>query len=107
MNFLKTKLFNIISVAMAQSNSNEPIFKSYKDIISFLEGITNIFASIFWIFAVFFGIYSAYLFVFEGASEEKVTKAKKMLFYTVIAIAVGLMAYGLPALVKSILQIRS
>lgn len=111
MKFLKTKALNILFLKILFFYSRivfaaegEAPFKTYEDIISFLEGLTNILATIFWIIAVGAAVYSGYLFIFEGASEQKVGKAKKMLLYTVIAIIIGLMAYGLPSLIQNILE---
>lgn len=82
----------------------KPIFKSYEDIIKFLDGLANILATIFWTAAIISAIYSGFLFLTAGGSEEKVGKAKKTILYTVIAIVIGLLAFGLPSLIKNILE---
>ncbi|MGB9609008.1 MAG: hypothetical protein ACPL3E_01385 [Minisyncoccia bacterium] len=82
---------------------DEPIFKSYQDIIKFFDGLANIIAGLFWTAAIIAAIWSGFLFLTSGGNEEKATKAKKMLWYTIIAIIIGLMAFGLPSLIKNIL----
>ena len=44
--------------------------------------------------SVAFVIYAAYLFLASGGSEEDVKKARKILVYVAVAVAVGLFAKG-------------
>ena len=79
-------------------------FKNYNDIQSFFDRMLTLFATIFWLFAIAASFYAGYLFLFSGGVEEKIGKAKKMIWYAIIAIVLGLMAYGLPALINNILK---
>ena len=79
-----------------------------------VEGLLQIFGKIlgyvsaaFWIAAIGAGFYAAFLFLTAAGDAEKVKKARTMLWYTVIAIAVGLMANTLPALVDNILSVEA
>lgn len=74
-----------------------------KGVITFFNNVSAWLATIFWIVAVIAGFYAGFLYLTANGDETKITKAHKQLLYTVIAIAVGLMVYGLPSLVKSIL----
>lgn len=47
-------------------------------------------------------IWSAFTFLTSGGDEEKVGKAKKILLYAVIAVAIAILAGGVPELIKSI-----
>lgn len=74
------------------------------------QGIVNLInivlyrvATIFWIAAAGFIFYAAFLYLTAGGDSERVKKAHKQLLYAIIAIAVGLMAYGLPLLVYNFL----
>lgn len=60
-------------------------------------------ATIFWIAAAGFIFYAAFLYLTAAGDAEKVKTASHALLYGVIAIAVGLMAYGLPVLVRAVL----
>jgi choline-glycine betaine transporter len=86
-------------------DSSAPI-QGAQDIINIFGGILRMLSIIFWIFAVGATFYAGYLYILSGGVEEKIGKAKKMLWYAIIAIVIGLMAYGLPQLVKSFLKIR-
>jgi membrane glycosyltransferase len=73
-------------------------------------GIINLFgqiltwvAYIFWIAAAGFVFYAGFLYLTAAGDPEKVKKAGSQLLYAVIAIAIGIMAYGLPVLVQSFL----
>jgi choline-glycine betaine transporter len=83
---------------------NAPIKKA-QDIMDLIGGILEYISIIFWVLAVAGSFYAGYLYLSAFGNEEKTTKAKKMLQYVVIAIAIGLMAYGLPQLIKSFLEI--
>lgn len=87
------------------SDEDSP-FQTMDDILYFLQSMFWYLAVIFWLFAIGAIFYAGYLFIFEGASGEKVDRAKKMLKYAVIAIVIGLMAYGIPELILNILRGR-
>lgn len=55
------------------------------------------------VLAIAFGIYAAFLYLTAGGDEEKFKKANHQLIYIVIAIAVALIAKGLPTIVGSFL----
>lgn len=54
--------------------------------------------------AVIMILYSAFLFMTSGGSEERVTKAKKTLMWTVVGIAIILIGAGFVSIVKSFLE---
>ncbi len=58
-------------------------------------------ANIFWIAAILFIFWAAFLYLTAAGDPEKVKKASHTLLYAVIAIVIGLMAYGIPKLVGS------
>jgi len=87
------------------SDPSSPI-KSGQDIMDFLGGLLEYMVIVFWILAIAASLYAAYLYLFARGNEEKAKEARKMLWYAVIAIVIGLIAFGLPALIKSILEIR-
>lgn len=72
--------------------------------IDLFRQILTWFAIIFWIAAALFVFYAAFLYLTAAGNEEQVKKASSQLLYAVIAIAVGLMAYGLPAFVDTFLR---
>jgi len=82
---------------------NDAIFSSWEDILKFFNNLATIIAQFFWTAAIVAAIWSGFLFLTAGGNEEKTGKARKMLQYTVIAIVIGLLAFGLPSLIKNIL----
>jgi succinate-acetate transporter protein len=79
--------------------------------ITSVSDVQNTFSSIvakafgfFWIVAVAMLLWAAFLFLSAGDNEEKVTKAKKILLYAVIAAAVALLANGINPIVTNILN---
>jgi len=93
----------LILNSTALAGENDAIFKSWEDILNFFNNLANIIARFFWTTAIIAAIWSGFLFLTAGGNEEKVGKAKKMLQYVVIAIVIGLLAFGLPSLIKDIL----
>jgi len=89
------------SVVLAADN--DAIFSSWEDILNFFNNLATIIAQFFWTAAIIAAIWSGFLFLTAGGNEEKTGKARKMLQYTVIAIVIGLLAFGLPSLIKNIL----
>ncbi|MFH1192950.1 MAG: hypothetical protein V1656_01375 [Candidatus Jorgensenbacteria bacterium] len=73
------------------------IFTIYKTLTSWMWGILLA-------LAVIFILYSAFLFLTSGGNEEKVKAAKNYLIYAVVAVAVGILATGIVALVGMLLN---
>ncbi len=72
--------------------------------LNLLRAILTWVAIAFWIFATIFIILAAFSYLTAAGDPEKVKGASSKLLYAVIAIAIGLLAYGIPAIVQSFLQ---
>lgn len=76
-------------------------FTNVKKVLNtFLSDVVWLFAAAA-IAAVF---YAGFLYLTAGGDQEKTVKAKGALRFAVIAIIIGLMAYGLPLLISSLLS---
>jgi hypothetical protein len=73
-------------------------------IISFFKALLRAVAILFWIAAVIYIFYAGYLYLTAAGDPKGVEKANSQLKYAVIAVAVGLMAYGAPTFVETILK---
>jgi len=99
-------------LAMAQLPYQAPVpatpgpVSSPQGIIDLINKVLFWVATIFWIAAAFFVFYAGFLYLTAAGDPEKVKKAGAQLLYAVIAIAIGLMAYGLPVLVNAFLGSR-
>ena len=69
-----------------------------------LEKIVVWLYGVFWILAVGFVIWAAFLFMNANGEADKITKAKTMLVYTLIAAAVVLLANGIRDIVTNLLE---
>lgn len=81
--------------------------------ISDPQGFINLVAAIvrwvgiiFWIAAVGFVFYAAYIYLTAGGDPERIRKAHKQLLWAIVAIAVALMATGLPLFIRNVLLLR-
>lgn len=83
--------------------ANDSPINNANDIVRVANVILYYTSLIFWIVAGIATIYAGFLFATAAGSQEQVGKAKKQLLYAVIAMIVGIMAAGIPALLKSIL----
>lgn len=92
------------SAGSGGTSSNDAPIKSITDIIKLLDKFQTYVARIFWIIAIISVFYSAFLYATSGGNEKNTGKARDQLFYAVIAMAIAIMAYGLPQLIKSILS---
>jgi amino acid permease len=77
--------------------------RTKEDLFRVLDRIATIIATIFWIAAAASVFYAGFLYLAAAGNSEKVGKAHRQLWYTVIAVIVGLFAYGLPRFLESIL----
>ena len=73
-------------------------------IIELLRTFLSWVAIIFWIFAVGFILYAGFLYLTAGGDTNKITLAAGQFKYGVIAIVIGLLAYGLPKIISNILS---
>ncbi|RJQ28927.1 hypothetical protein C4571_02720 [Candidatus Parcubacteria bacterium] len=71
-----------------------------------LDQILTWIATIFWIAAAVFILYAGFLYLTASGDPEKVQKANHQLIYAVVAIVIGIMAFGLPVLVENFLRGR-
>jgi len=99
-------LLGLIVVSPILAAEESPI-KSADDIIKFSRAILSWVSTIFWIAAGIATLYGGFLYMTAAGDSEKVSKAKKQILYAVIAIVVGLMAKGAPALIESLLKARA
>lgn len=58
----------------------------------------------FWTLVILMILFTAYKYLTAGGDEEKVKSAHQNLIYTLVAIAVALLATVLPSFVQSVLQ---
>jgi len=78
-----------------------------EEAIDLLRKVLVWLATIFWILAVIFIFWAALNYLTARGDQEKADKAKKMLWYAIIAIAIGLMAYAIPTFVENFLRARA
>ena len=98
--FVLLMVFGISSVALAD---NESPIRSFDDVIKVLQKALQWFATAFWIFAVGGSLYAGFIYLTAAGAPDRIQKAKKQMIYVVIAIIIGLLAYGLPTILKNIL----
>lgn len=75
--------------------------QGFYDILIKIVGWVQVF---FFAIAVLFILFAAFTFLTAGGDAEKLGKAKNQIIYAAIAIAVALLAFGVKAIVKSIIS---
>lgn len=73
-------------------------------VIPLLNKILTWIGTIFWIAAAIFVLYAGFLYLTAGGDPEKVGKANHQLIYAIVAIVIGIMAFGLPKLIDAFLR---
>ena len=87
-----------------QLNTPNVGVQGLNDINQIIVGLVNWVTGLFFVAAVLFLFYAAYLYLSAAGYPEKLKKAKDQLIYSVIAIAVALLAGSVRFIVQSILQ---
>lgn len=100
--FLFAGLAPIAGLARAADDS--PPIQDVDDIIYLANRISQWVATLFWIAAAAAVFYAGFIYMAAADDTEKVKKAKKQLIYSVVAIAIGLLAYAMPAIVRNVLR---
>ena len=92
--------FVFSGVALA---ANESPINNFNDVINVLNKALTWFGTAFWIFAIGGSLYAGFIYLTAAGAPDRIQKAKKQMIYVVIAIIIGLLAYGLPTILKNIL----
>ncbi len=116
--FIVTPLFLTVPTVNAQSGSGgsadqyipqvtppstQGPVTSFDNVLNFIKNILKYTAILFWIAAIFYIFLAAFTYLQAGGDPKKVGEANQRLLYAAVAIAVGLLSYGLPKLIESIL----
>ena len=90
------------AVALAQEPLPSPI-TAPGDFITLLETISQWMFAIFLALAVIFLLYAAFMYLTAAGNESRVTAAKNVLVYSIVAVAIAVLAGGIVPLVRGIL----
>lgn len=74
------------------------------DVTNIIINVFNFLLYILVFLASIFLIYAAYLYLTAAGDAEKVGQAKNIIIYAVVALAIGLVAWTIPALINNILK---
>jgi len=80
-----------------------PIISNLDEMDSLIQKIVDWFSGFVLIVAVLFILVAAWTFLTAGGNPENVAKARQMLIYALIGIAVAVLAWGMVPLVTNIL----
>jgi len=93
----------IVPVRAAVPTYGEEIITTPQEFIDLIKGITKWIFSIVMAIAILFIILAAWYFLTAAGNPEAIAKARQMLIYAIVGIAVALLAAGLPALINAFL----
>ena len=95
------------TLAVAQvTNPTADLPKTKEQVINIFVKIGNWLFTGLLIISVIMILVGAYQYLFSGGSEEKTGSAKKTIVYAVVALAVAMLAKGIPTLVHSIVSTK-
>ena len=89
-------------IVSAQLTPEAPI-KTIGEIENLLNKILNYFYTFFFIAAAFMFIWAAFVYLTAQGAEDKVSKAKNILIYGIIAVVVALVALGIDNIVADVI----
>ncbi|MEK9186189.1 MAG: pilin [Patescibacteria group bacterium] len=90
-------LLLVASTTFAQGPEN------VNDVLAILNRLINWMFTLLLVLAILFIIAAAYNYLMAGGDPDKAKKAKDMILYAAIAIAVGLVARGIEFLVRQLI----
>jgi len=93
----------IVPVRAAVPTYGEEIITTPQEFIDLIKSITKWIFSIVMAIAILFIILAAWYFLTAAGNPEAIAKARQMLIYAIVGIAVALLAAGLPALINAFL----
>ena len=115
--FVLALALSLTSVAFAQSPTSPivpPGFEannmagnitSTDTLVGVIMGLVNWVAWFVGLMAVLMGLYAGILFITAGGNAETVTKARNILLYAIVGIAVAILAFSLVAISQSVFGI--
>ena len=96
-------IFPVLGLAIEHLEEGD-VPTTLEAVIDWMEVILDWIFSIVMVVAVLFMLVAAFLFLTAGGSPEKIATARQMLTYAVIGIAVALLAYVIPYIVRGFLS---
>ena len=101
--------FGIVAIsafnAMAQTITiPNPLGSGGKDIPTLVDTIATWLLEIGLVISTIIILWAAILFMFSGGNQEKVTMARKTLWYTIIGITILLLAKGVTSIIQNLLS---
>ena len=87
-----------------QVNTPNVGVQGLNDINQIIVGLVNWVTGLFFVTAILFLFYAAYLYLGAAGDPEKLTQAKNQLIYSVVAITVALLAGSVRFIVENILR---
>jgi hypothetical protein len=96
-------IVGFITPVSALADTSSPI-TSISDVQNTLINWDSWLINIFWVLTVGMLIWAAIMFVTAGGDDEKITKAKKIILYAVIAAVIALLATALGPITFNLLQ---
>src|SRR3989344_130181 len=105
---LKTKILTVVLTAAPVLALAQPLGQGVPranvtevgQILAILNRVINIVGGLFFAVAILFIFFAAYLYLTAAGDPEKLTKAKNQLIYSIIAIAIGLIAFSVTTIVE-------
>ena len=98
-------LLSVVAPLAAFAQVTPPANANYTSYTGISNFITNVIGG--WLFglltalAVIFILFAAYLYLTAGGDDEKIKKAKSMIIYALVAVAIGLLARALVGLIST------
>ncbi|MBI2053334.1 MAG: hypothetical protein HYT41_01130 [Candidatus Sungbacteria bacterium] len=89
----------LISTGAEQTNITS--VEDLQNVVSKIVGWAQVF---FYIIATLFIVFAAFRYLTSGGDEEKITAAKNMLIYSIVAIAIAAIAGGVVLLVRNFIN---
>lgn len=92
-----------ILAAEIQQPPLEPPVQNLQDIVDIMDKVGEWIFAIVLALAIIFILVSAFQFLTASGNPEKITSARQILVYALVAVAIAVVAWGLPTLLQILL----
>lgn len=95
--------FGLPPILPTPGGANQVNISNTTNIVAIIERVFNFLFTILMFLAGIFLVYAGYVYLTAAGDAEKVTQAKNIIIYAVVAIIIGMVAWSIPTLINYVL----
>jgi len=93
----------LLGAEIAEPNVDNPPITNLQQMVDLIEQVAKWIYAIVFALAIIFILIAAFQFLTAGGNPDTIAKARQNIIYALVAIAIAIIAWGLPKLVEALL----